>query len=276
MTPSRDSATAPGLVDDEHARRWRWPCLMMSSTGSGASQRRSSTRALIPWRGEPSSRPAGSSARRCRSVTIVRSVPSPYVAARPIGTCASSHIAGGGVRREPAAVAGFVQVAGVVERDRLEEDAHRAVDGGGGQAGAQHRGGVVAAGRARRRPGPGCRAARRPRCRCGSGRRSPSGRPGRRPARPSGCGTARARRTAGSPPRRAAGPRRCAGRRGTGSPAPAAARTPRRRGQPEDRLLVEQRVEHPRRRRTAWAARGSRRRPRPCGRRPRRRPAARG
>ena len=40
-------------------------------------------------------------------------------------------------------------------------------------------------------PGRGCRAVLRCCCRCGSGRRSPSGRRGRRPAPPSGCGTGR-------------------------------------------------------------------------------------
>ena len=41
------------------------------------------------------------------------------------------------------------------------------------------------------RPGRGCRAARRRCCRCGSGRRSPSGRRARGRAPPSGCGTGR-------------------------------------------------------------------------------------
>ena len=51
-------------------------------------------------------------------------------------------------RREPEAVALLVQVAGVVQRDRLEEGADAAVDLRGGDAGAQHRGGIV---RTRRR-----------------------------------------------------------------------------------------------------------------------------
>jgi hypothetical protein len=76
----------------------------------------------------------------------------------------------------------------------------------------------------RRSPAPGCRAARRPRCRCGSGRRTLSGRPARRSGPPSGCGTRRRRRTASWRPRRGAGPQHCADRPGTGSPAPAAAR----------------------------------------------------
>ena len=67
----------------------------------------------------------------------------------------------------------------------------------------------------------------------------------RRSARPSRCGTRPARRTAASPPRRAADPRRCGGRRGTGSRGSAAKPADRRaEREPEDRRLVEQRVEH--------------------------------
>jgi hypothetical protein len=47
------------------------------------------------------------------------------------------------IRRQPATVAVVVQVAGVVQRDRLQEHAHRAVDGSRGHAGPQHRGGVI-------------------------------------------------------------------------------------------------------------------------------------
>ena len=60
---------------------------------------------------------------------------------------AERHVARRG-RREPEAVALLVQIAGVVQRDRLEERAHAAVDLRCGDAGAQHRGGIV---RARRR-----------------------------------------------------------------------------------------------------------------------------
>ena len=93
------------------------------------------------------------------------------------------------VRRQPLVVALGVQVTGVVERDRLQEDADAAVHRGRGQAGAQHRRGVVGAAPAPRAPGRGCRAARPPSCRCGSARRSPPGTPARPPAPPSGCGT---------------------------------------------------------------------------------------
>ena len=49
---------------------------------------------------------------------------------------------------QPALVAGGVQIPRVVERDRLQEHRDRAVGRGGGDAGAQQRGGVVTAARA--------------------------------------------------------------------------------------------------------------------------------
>ena len=51
------------------------------------------------------------------------------------------------VGRQPTGVARLVQVGRVVERDRFEEDADAAVDGGRGDAGPQHRRGVVGPGR---------------------------------------------------------------------------------------------------------------------------------
>ena len=120
---------------------------------------------------------------------------------------------------------------------------------------------------------PGCRGARRRRCRCGSGRRTPSGRPG--PATRTTIGlrvAARSRRTAGWPPRRAAGPRRCAGRRGTGSPG--IGQQPGQPGaeaEPEDRLLVEQGVEDPGRSEASGEAAGHPVHPALDARRPRRR-----
>ena len=56
----------------------------------------------------------------------------------------------GRLRRAPASrVAGLVQIGRVVQRDRFEEDADAAVDGGRGDAGPQHRGRVVGPGRRR-------------------------------------------------------------------------------------------------------------------------------
>ena len=213
----RDAAGAPGLVDDEHAAGRAAP------RGAGrrpAAARASAGRRTRAWTPRASSRRATRSDMRrpFAHVTIVRSPPSPWTRAG-----AERRLA----RRRGASqplVALLVQVARVVERDRLEEDADRC------RPRARTRGRCAAsrrrrrAGRARRSRARGCRAARRPRCRCGSARRSRAGSRARRPARPCRSGSGPARRTAASPPRRAAGPRRCAGRRGTGSPAPAGAR----------------------------------------------------
>ena len=61
---------------------------------------------------------------------------------------AERNVAAAGVRvaGEPLFVAVFVKVAGVVERDRFEVDAHGPGVVGGGRAGVHHRGGVVGAG----------------------------------------------------------------------------------------------------------------------------------
>ena len=121
---------------------------------------------------------------------------------------------------------------------------------------AQHRRRRRPGGPARRSPARGCRAARRARCRCGSGRRSPSGSRSRRCARPAGSCTARWRRTQA---------RRLAAQlvlgvvqvgevldlRDRHQPGHAGAER-----QPEDRLLVEQRVEDPPAAGLASAARG--------------------
>ncbi len=53
------------------------------------------------------------------------------------------------MRREPAVVAIVVQIAGVVQRDRFEEDAHRPGCLRRGDAGMKHRRGIVGAGRGR-------------------------------------------------------------------------------------------------------------------------------
>ena len=60
-----DPAGAPGLVDHQHPAGRR-AAASTSATGSGASQRRSSTSAPMPCVGQPARPPAGSSARRCR------------------------------------------------------------------------------------------------------------------------------------------------------------------------------------------------------------------
>ncbi len=101
----------------------------------------------------------------------------------PIGMCVTAIVG------QPRLVAVGVQVAPVVERDRLQEDRQRRVGRGRGHAGAEQARRRRRRGPGRRSPGRGCRAAHRPRCRCGSGRRNPSGRPARPPGRPSGCGT---------------------------------------------------------------------------------------
>ena len=201
----------------------------MSSTGSGASQRRSSTRTPIP---------SSASRRATRrlmcsplpNVTIVRSRPSPWVRGR-----ADRHVRVGPagravVRREPAAVAGLVQVGACGRgrsvrgrRTRVPSTAAAArqvrsiaaassgrAGRGDDQAGdvAQHADGVVVV-----------EVAAEALLVAVAGD----------PHHHAGCGTGRWRRTAAWPPRRGAGPRRCAGRPGTGSRARAAGRTRPRR-----------------------------------------------
>ena len=100
---------------------------------------------------------------------------------------------------------------------------------------------------ATRSTSPGCRAGRPPRCRCGSARRSPSG--SRSPATRTTIPLrycALGEEPAASTPRRGAGPRRCGGTRGTGSRGSGEARDRSAERQPEDRRLVEERVEDPR------------------------------
>ena len=211
-----------------------------SSAGSGASQRRSTTRAPIPRM-----------ASRLPTRRLIRS-PLPKVTMREVATlavgagpaqgqrCASGRGYGASQPPSPSLCRSRVWYSAIGSRNTHTEPSTAA-------AATQVRS-IAAASRAatgRRRSGRGCRAARRPHCRCGSGRRSPSGTPARPPGPPSGCGTGRTRRTAGWQPRPGADPRRCAGRPGTGSPAPEQAGQPAAEGQPEDRLLVEQGVEDP-------------------------------
>ena len=150
--------------------------------------------------------------------------------------------AGADVLGRPATVARLVQVAGVVQRDRLEEHRHRAVGVGSGDARAQHRRRhrLGWPGQAITRPGDVAQHGDRvvvvevaaEALLVGEAGDAHDHRVGvRRPGR----------RTTGWLPRRAAGPRRCAGRRGTGSrgsaatptrprPAPGPGSTARRAG----------------------------------------------
>ena len=224
----------------------------MSSTGSGASQRRSSTRAVMPWRREPPGHPQAH--RHAVAEGDDGQVGGPR---RDVRAAADRRVRHRASTVEPAVVAG-----------------RRAGRGCGRGRSAPGTPRPCRRWRPRRRR---C-AASPPRRRRGAGQATT--RPGmsrstatrvvvvevaaeallvgqsRRPAPPSGCGTCRGRRTTASPPRRAAGPRRCAGRRGTGSPGRAAVRPARAERQAEDRLLVEQGVEDPGRRRTGGPGRG--------------------
>ena len=149
-----------------------------------------------------------------------------------------------------------VQVAPVVERDRLEEHADRA------RRPRRPRRTCAAsrprrpAGTVTRSRGRGCRAGRRSRRRCGSGRRSPSGSRSRRSARPSGCAYCpcgeelQRRRLATELVLGVVQVGEVLDLRDRQQPGDA-----RAEGQPEDGLLVEQRVEHPGRRRMPSAAR---------------------
>ena len=108
----------------------------MSSIGSGASQRRSTTRASIPR----SSQPAGDAERQQEAVAPREDR---QVAAVAVGASRAERDVPGAGGGEPEAVALLVEIARVVERDRLEERADAAVDLRRGDAGAQHRGGIV-------------------------------------------------------------------------------------------------------------------------------------
>ena len=108
----------------------------MSSTGSGASQRRSRTRGSMP-RSRNRRATRSDMCRPFAQVTIVRSSPSRYVR----GSAHRDVLVGQAC--DPAVVALFVQVAGVVQRDRLEEDADAPVDLRRLRAGGEHRRGVV-------------------------------------------------------------------------------------------------------------------------------------
>ena len=220
----------------------------MSATGSGASQRRSTTRhadALVGQPGRGPQRHPHPVAEGDDGQVVGRADPvdpgpaDRHVAGRPrarLRRSAASHSPSPSV----------VQVAGVVERDRLQEHAdaavHRGARPGRSAASARRR----PAAPAPRPPARACRAVRPPSCRCGSARRSPPGRPARRPAPPSGCGTRPCEKNcmvAASP--RSWSSALCRYARywisGTGSspasPAPSA--------EPEDRRLVQQRVEDP-------------------------------
>ena len=190
----------------------------MSSTGSGASQRRSTTRRWIPCAARV--RPPAAEMDPFAQVTIVRSPPSRYV---PGG--ADGHVFVG-ERGDPALVAlaraGRGRGTARSARGRRRHFRHARPTRRRSRASPPRR----RAAPATRSRGPGCRAGRRPRRRCGSGRRSRAGSRSRRSGSPSRCGTPAARRTAGSPPRRGAGPRRCGGTRGTGSPGSARSRSP--------------------------------------------------
>ena len=200
--------------------RTRWVATAsraMSSIGSGASQRRSTTRASIPRCCE-----APGDAERHQQAVAPRE--DRQVVAVAVRARRAERDVLGRRRREPEAVALLVEVAGVVERDRLEERAHAAVDLRRGDARAQHRRRVV--GPRRRRDHEAGDVAQ-------DGDRvvvvevaaeallvAVARDPHDHPVAVAGP----ARRTAASPPRRAAGPRRCGGTRGTGSPAAAGSR----------------------------------------------------
>ena len=62
-----DAARPARLVDHEHTRPVAVASRMRSATGSGASHRRSTTRAPTPWRHEAVGRREDSFERRCRS-----------------------------------------------------------------------------------------------------------------------------------------------------------------------------------------------------------------
>ena len=189
----------------------------MSSIGSGASQRRSTTRAsiaaLLEAAGDPQRHQEAVAPGEDRQVVAVA-----------VRACRAERDVLGARRREPEAVALLVagracgrarSARGRRRRCRRPSQRRRTC-----AASRRHRPAAPAT-RSRARE---CRAGRRPSRRCGSGRRSPSGSRTRRSARPCRCGTGPARRTAASPPRRGAGPRRCGDTRGTGSRAAARSR----------------------------------------------------
>ncbi len=139
----RDAAGAPRLVDDEHpAHRLGLAHEVVDrQRGEPAQVEQAAGEAVVAL--EPAQRAqAHPRAVRERHHEQVRAVAvAPRGADRDVGRRI--------VRRRPQAVARLVEVARRVERDRLEEDAHRAVGARGGDAGPQHRRRVVAARRRR-------------------------------------------------------------------------------------------------------------------------------
>ena len=205
-----------------------------SAAGSGASQRRSTTRQAIPSARQPGGCAQAHPQPVPEGHASVRSVAGPVDGwpgrAAPGRACRLlRQIAGrhGGRQygwlggSQPVVVTGLVQVPFVVQGNRLDEDADAAVSRG---AMARQVRSIAAAssGLAGQRDDQAGDITQRgdQRCRCENGRRIPAGKPARRSARPSGCGTARGRRREAWRPRRVSGQRHCAGRPGTGSPAP--------------------------------------------------------
>ena len=157
----------------------------MSSAGSGAIQRRSSTRQPMPLGGQPGRHP--------------QAHPQP-VAERDDGQVAPVPVAAGAAHRDVAPATAPAARRGRASRRRRARCRSRVWYSAIGSRKTQTRPSASAprpgrsaawrprrrAGPGRRRSGRGCRAARPARCRCGSGRRSLSGRRGRRSARSSG------------------------------------------------------------------------------------------
>ena len=235
--PRRPRRTAAGLVDDEDPAGGGG---LADEVGRGqrgqpaqvdhAARRcpRSASRAADPQR-HPHPVAEGDDRQVARRR---RRTPGPARSGRGRAAHSSGAAYGAASRRRRR-----MQVTGVVQRDRLQEDADAAVDLGRGEAGAQHR---------RRLGRPGRHGDDQPGDVAQHGHRvvvvevPAEALLVRQPGDPHHHRVAV--RAAGEElhawrPRRAAGPRRCAGRPGTGSPVRAAARPARRRA-PSPRIEV--------------------------------------